>query len=216
MNLAEIRDELQAHGYANDTEDAQTTLINAVYRDVLLERRWPWLRRQATVPLPAQASSADLLLIADLRDVDAIHIEGFEDPVFIEVENFRAYRYADNRSRGRPQAWTLTPDRIEVWPSADRDYELVVDYIAAAPRLVSEFDVPVIPEQHHDVLVYGAAARMAIRERDTDQRQLMAAEYERALARLRAASNVRQRQSSAQVKSSGMYDSAIQYWGWRG
>jgi hypothetical protein len=207
VNLAELRDTLAAHGYGDDTADAQTLLINSAYRDVALERRWPWLQQQATLQLDAGSSALDLSSVSDLRDVDAVRVPGHSDPDFRDLQELRSYASQDNLSLGLPSLWSLAkPRTIAVYPAADRSYTVVVDYIMTISPLVSDGDIPVLPVEHHDVLVYGAIARMGIRERDADVRQLMMADYERALNKLRASHSVRQRQSTTQVKRSGLYD----------
>jgi len=207
MNLGEIRSELQALGYGPDTEDEQTILINAVYRDVTGERRWPWLQRTVDILIDRDTSQVDLAFSApDAREIDAVYVVGHSSPAFVPYGDFVALTAARPAAHGVPTAWSLSrPWLLELHPTPDRAYRLRVAYIAIVTPLRNDFDVPVIPEQHHDVLVYGAAAKMGIRERDTDQSQLMSAAYERALARLRAASNVVQRQNSEQVRQTGLY-----------
>jgi len=204
VNLAEIRNTIQSHGYGPDTEMAQNLLINAVYREVLNHRRWPWLRRTAGALLPSGSNVLDFSAIVDLRDVDAVRFDDIEDPAALELEEIRARAHL--RSVGPPAAWARTGQTVEVWPRADRDYPATIDYIVSVPPLANDFDTPVIPEEHHDVLVYGAISRLGIRERDTNVRQLLREDYTVALASLRAAAGFEQRQTSRQVTITGVHN----------
>lgn len=210
MNLSEIRDTLQAHGYATDTATAQNLVINSVYRAVLAHRRWPWLQKQASLTLSADASTIDLSSVTDLRDIDALRVADQDDPQYANLQELRSWSVPNSTVRGYPLLWSQpAPTTLEVYPPADRAYDVTIDYIYTPPALSDDADVPVIPEQHHDVLVYGAIARMAIRERDASVRQLMSVDYELALRALTSASAVRQRQSTSQVVRSGFYGNNV-------
>lgn len=213
MNLAEIRNTIQAHGYSPDTTAAQNVLVNQIYREVLNHRRWPWLRRTAVLPLSAGSTALDLSTLVNLRDVDAIHLGGLQDPLALDLEDLRSQRPVFT-ANGCPRAWARFGSSLEILPAADRDYDVTVDYIYSPPPLVDDADVPVIPAEHHDILVYGAISRLGIRERDTNVRQLLREDYISALAALRSAAGFEQRQTSRQVGQSGIYDQAAYGKGW--
>lgn len=205
MNLGEIRETIRAYGYATDTDAAQNMLINAVYREVLADRRWPWLLRQAPVTLPAGGNQVTIASITNLRDVEGVRVPGHEDPSFATPANLRSWISQYPHTRGRPELWTRVGATLEVYPTADRDYELLVDYIYSPPPLTSDQDEPVIPIEHQDILVHGVVARLGMRERDVNTRQLMMDAYSLSLQSLRAAAGFTHRQGSNQVAQSGFF-----------
>lgn len=201
-----MRDELQAHGYGNDTAQAQTVALNAAYRDILGERRWPFLLQQMIVP-GGLAAGANKAFVAglDSTPLDAVRLlpDG-SDPGFLPLEQLRSQQ--SPTVAGRPRYWSQAGGTVEFERSADRAYDLVLDVVQYPADLQEDSDEPIFPAVYHSAIVYGAIKPIAIRERDTATYQLMAAEYERLLQRMRVALGLRQRQSSSHVAKSG-------YWG---
>lgn len=209
-NLGEIKTAVQARGYATDVSTEIVEFTNAIYRDVLLERRWSWREASGTVSAvvgnPVVDTSA--LTLLDGRP-DAVRIEIGSiyvcDLDYLEPEEFRAKEQVD-RTNSQPIYWTYFAGQLKLYPRPDQAYTVTVDYFKKYTALDNDGDVPLIPEEHRDVLVYGDLEELALRERDETAASYWSAKKERSLGRLRAADARSPRQTPGQVKRSGFYD----------
>lgn len=83
--------------------------------------------------------------------------------ISLSWEEYRVFRqlYQTGSSLSTPAA---TPrafsvdnrDRLVVWPRPDRDYRIAGTYRRAAQRLSGNDDVPIIAQEHQDVIVWAA------------------------------------------------------------
>lgn len=216
MNFGEIKTAVTDRGYSID--QVTTSIVNAVYREVLSLQRWPFLEKQSTsiettvgtAGYPLDSIASDWLLI------DAVRIEQPGTQLYTNMEytppqEFRDLQHVD-RDTGTPFRWTAINGLLQFFPVPDGVYQVDVDYIQQPPDLSADTDVPVIPLIYHDILVWGAVAQIAYRERDWIGQNVANTEKETRLKRMSEEYLLRQRQTDSHVKRSGWWDSVQPYW----
>lgn len=212
MNRVAIRSDLQALGFGSDSATAQNAAINRVYRRVLGLRRWDFLEAQTTATVASGAST--VTLPSDFKRLDRIDIkDAAGDPLYMEFKPYNEFRDQAHAfpETGTPQWWTERGGVVSIWPTADATYTLTLDYIKHAPDLTDDSHIPLLPVEYHDVLVYGAAAELAARERDWTMHSVMANSHTTRLGEMVAEHGVRQRQNDRTVRRSGFWDSIRSY-----
>ena len=118
--------------------------------------------------------------IATLEDVD-IHSIKFYDPAYLgsggtytaEVvgwDHWLGHDYGYNRTTGRPNIVTVTPDgSLQFFPHLDKNYLISFNYTRTLPELVQWDDQPTqIPERFEDYILWKAIADYA--DFDSNQR----------------------------------------------
>jgi len=209
MNLGELRTSLQDKGYATDTAASQTRMLNSIYRRIAGEHRWPWLDRQSTaLATVAGNQSVTLTAVTSLMWVDAVRLEyGTEYPEvkFLAPQALRDMAHVD-RSTGTPRFWTEEFGELRFWPTPDKAYTVVLDYMTTPPDLAVDADIPLFDSTYHDVLVWGAIAEMAFRERDWSAKNFAAAEYADRYGEMKRTYGIRQRQNATHVARAKFWD----------
>ncbi len=210
--LLQYKTAVAAAGY--DASDAVTLLdaINEARRSIVSERRWKWLETvgSTTLVLAYDTPSEALNGIVDLLYVDAVRIQfGTEYPEleWKPVQELRDLEH-DDRTPGVPQYWTEAAGQIRVWPSPDKAYTLVLDYVKAGNDLVADADPDEdIPVLFKALVKWKAVAAIAFRQREAWAVDYAERQYQAELRRLVGQEAITQRQTSHQVKSG--------YWGSR-
>lgn len=218
MNLAAIRTAVQNLGYGTDTSTQQTYFVNAAYRSLLGGERWPFCEKQATLTLTIGANAQSYSTITDLLEFDAVRLADASGNLYnlenVEPQVMRDLETDCNDGTGTPEKWSLIANQLHFWPAPDQAYTAQIDYIYAPPDLVSDSDSPIIPTQFEDVLVFGTAKLVALRERDIWGSELFDNEYQTRLQKMRQSYLLRQRQTSSRVKKSGYWDTKRSTYPW--
>lgn len=215
--LADLQAAIQARGVGADTATVQTILINATGRTVTLMRRWRW--REATANLTAALGnpSVDLTPLANFQDIDAIRLSASaqdnSDLTYWEPLKLRE-RLQIDQTNARPRHWTRYAGGVLVYPRPDMAYTLPCDYLTQWTDLVNAGDVPVLPVEYRDLLVYGPLMDMAERERDIWQKYIWQDAYNTVLQTMQAADGREPRQTSLRVGESGFFHDNHQHGPW--
>lgn len=151
-----------------DVQSEFTGYANLAMREIERAHRWPWLRSNGA--LVTVASTATVDMPADFRTlVDAAKprygTRGQGLP-FEAVPNSRldALRAVDPAAGGQPYlyafVWNSTNKRqaMDLWPTPDAVYDLVVPYVRRSADLAALADVPQFPEHIQDLLPLATAA----------------------------------------------------------
>lgn len=215
MNLTALQAAIQAKGYTTDTASQQIAFINEAYREICGMARWPFLEAQDSSLSTVAGTSAYSLPFTDWRNLDAVRIaipatEQYDNLRYLPVQDFREYEHID-RDISTPYYWTFYANQLHFYPVPDAVYTVTIDYIIEPADLAAGTDVPLIPAQYHDVLVWGAVESLAYRERDWLGRQFAEQKKEMMLKRLEEEYFIRQRQTASHVKKSGYWDTQMPY-----
>ena len=215
MNLGELRTNVYDLGY-EQLDDRVDRALNRVYRRVLGMWRWDFLCDTATDDIAA--GDGDVDLPSDFKRVDALYLydaQGAQiDFTFLPYTQFQEVSFGDDGSaaaEGVPEWWSERGNQIVFYPRADAVYSISIEYVLHAPDLDQDTDEPLLPVEYHDVLVYGAAAELAARERDGQSYAILSGAHTTRLAEMIAEHGVRQRQNARQVKRSKFWSSIRSY-----
>ena len=90
---------------------------------------------------------------------------GEEGPLgFVPFDDFYAtFRRGSNADKqGKPVRFTISPSgTIAFWPTPDKTYTVRGPYMRSVQKLSADADIPEMPEQFHDLIMYRALKFMA-------------------------------------------------------
>lgn len=144
----------------NVVTDASWKLyVNSAYGDVLQALPFfPWNELSTTLTYSASTRSQNLptdawqvLSVFNATDVwPMVELEGREN--FLNL-------YPIQTEIGSPLHYRLFNNALQIYPLPQGSTALTVEYVAMPADLSADADLPVFPEQFHDLLVVGAVAR---------------------------------------------------------
>lgn len=207
MTLAQLRAAIEARGYGPDSAN-HDIFINGVYRRLNGKRRWPWTETQGFLAAVVGNPDVAVTSLPSFLAIDAVRIEfgtDYRNLEYIDPQAFRDRQHT-NRTSSTPYCWTYFDDKIRLYPTPDRAFTVIVEYSLDVPDLVAPTDVPVFPATFHEILVEGAVAEMAMRQRDDNAYAISNQRYEQLLVEMERAVGIRQRQTPTQVRRSAFWD----------
>lgn len=198
MTFVDIQDRVLAFGYGEVDRANVKRWINQAYDDIISRRRWSWLQDTQSVSTVANQQT---LVVSGLTDPPNFWgrlyptTTNLMEPEFLDPMKFNdglTRRPYDTGWRGVPQYYTIFDDTITFYPTPDAVYTYTLYYWRGTPELVGDSDVPLIPRQWRHVLVYGALRYAAERDRNDASVIRRTAEYEKNIANMIGAENLRQ------------------------
>lgn len=205
---ADVASWLRSKGYDTDVDTAITDAINAAYRQVIGQRRWGFLEKtDSSLTTTAGTNSVSITGITGLGRIDAIRLKDGTIPMDLDwksQQEIRDYQLCDDQP-DEPQYWSQRGDTVLLWPTPDKAYTLVIDYISRT-KLINDTDILQIPDEHIDVVGWGAVAELAYRQRDWQAVGYANSRFERELGRLLADEGIEQRQGGREVLRSSFWD----------
>lgn len=154
---------------------------NQAYLEILEDRRdWNFLWRQASLPLEVGISV--YALDSDQPEKGSFSI----DSCSLEYVPYREFRALfSSLSSGRPSIFSLRPDgQLALNALPDKPYSLIYEYYLSPVPLVSNVDIPLLPERYHMLIVYKAMQHYAAYENAGEVMQHARTQYEQMLMRL--------------------------------
>jgi len=204
----------------NATVDGQTKL--ATYLDFVYEAErqiirdegyWDWLDRDRVIELSNEDGEYDLP--EECGSIHAIWPEGLGEQPISEVRRDEFVRmegpYSRNQ-RGQPRMWMKLPrgpnDRLRIRFFPNGGGRMV--RVSYRSRMIDPYDpsqqVPFVPQEHIDVLVYAAAADALLLDTDAQNGQLMREQADSRLETLRRENN--RKTDSRHTQMIGPFDHA--------
>lgn len=94
--------------------------------------------------------------------VDSTPAEYMDGLTFVEWNLWNNYFEADVGNLSKPAQITETPDRLtDLYPSPEKPYRIYFNYERGPQQLVNEDDIPDLPEEFHDLIMWGAVKHYA-------------------------------------------------------
>lgn len=211
-----MRLELQDLGYGTDTIASQNRMLNAAYREIHSQMRWPFLEAVNQSQTTVVGTQTYTPPMSNWRNLDAIrisqpYIANFTPLEYRQPQDLMDEAWVNPTETATPRAWTMYANQIWLFPTPDDIYQLTYYYIVEPPDMANDTDVPVVPVAYHDAIISGAVCRMAFRQRDWIGLELWTAKYAQDVTHLKEEYLVRQRQTSSEVKRSGYWNTEINY-----
>lgn len=183
---------VQATGF----EAVLVTAVQDTYQDVQRYRtEWDWLRqtRQINVSDVKTVYTLDELWGADTPDLASYLYINWTSAR--RIQRLRQIHYDDfqflvDPQPGDPRAWTydLQTMNLEITP-VDQVFTLDLYYTKSLDALLNNIDVPLIPDRHHQILVYGACMKLSTFVGNPTLYDTYAIKYAEELAQLMRESN---------------------------
>jgi hypothetical protein len=205
MTFKQLQDRvMHLGGYGEVDRNRIKVFLNTVYRDIVSRgRRWRWLETSTNLVTVANTQTvnmpAGVKYPGRLRPGET----GLTEPQFIEwhswVDDFNRRATAD-RPKGMPKKYSIYEDKFWFDPIPDKVYTYSFNYWRnVTTELSGDNDIPILPTEHHDVLMYGALMLAAARDKDPQMMGYWQDMYEGAQRMLRAHSEFKQAESPVRI-----------------
>jgi hypothetical protein len=208
MTKAEVIQAIQDRGYGTDLAAVQNTAARDAYNRLHSRRRWDWLRSSQTVSVAASSNALTFSSLTNYRTTEGVRIDGQQDPGYLPYNQFQTDLDTFETSTGLIQFWTLTATGLLFWPTPSVNVNVIVDFIAYPTdwdTLSDGSEVPV-PTPLDEWIVWEAVAALCFRERDSQGRQDAKESSENIFIEYLNTHGIRQRQTSGEVVSTGIWE----------
>lgn len=190
MNVSDILDELDDHGFTDASTARKLAVINQTLHDVCNARPWPFMEKEVTLtfngtdPTPAGSGATP----SDFHAVTAMFNDtlGGKEVSFMRRDNFLR-RHVGDTSTGIPTYFYFIGTTLNFWPIPTSDQTVVMTYIARHSDLTEtslEADIRIPREYHRGLLVNGAVYKLDAMEDDTDISAWFQVEYNNTMAKM--------------------------------
>lgn len=185
------------------------------YDDIMSRRRWSWAEATESVTTVAGTQTLTLSGLSDPPQFWGRLYPttlNLQEPVYLDPmrrnDGFTR-RPFDTSWRGVPQYYTFYGDTITFYPIPDGAYVYTLYYWKGAAEMSGDTEKPIIPRQWRHVLVYGALRYAAERDRNDNSLARRTAEYEKMIANMIGAENLRQSETGILAEMPGHYYGAF-------
>jgi hypothetical protein len=204
MNRGEIRDAVSQRMAIPSTGDGQLTssvlnsLINQALTVISAEHDWPWLLHSTSVTFTPSTASipADFIksraLIYNTLPVQWVQLEDFLDP-----DRWFA-----------PFSWTIIGSTAQVTPAPTSNITATLYYYRREPDLTLDASTPLMPVQHHNLIVAYTTYLAAMVRQDEGRAAVNMADYNMILNNMR---DDLTQSTSRRIR----YDRSFQYATWQ-
>jgi hypothetical protein len=183
-------------GFYSFAKDAVNSAIRHINQE---EFEWPWNHVEETEVLttgqtrysfPYDAKTLNLNTFRIKRN-NSLNVETrrVKNMVYEEwLDKYADIEYnSDSSIRGVPSVVARTPSReFVLYPTPDKDYELVYEYYRLAHDLQNALDVPNLPEQYRYLIIDGAMHYVYQFRSDMQAAQLALQSFDKGLKNLRS------------------------------
>ena len=165
MNARELRSAVRLRNGIPDTGDglAEHDTINDCIRAALVdlssEQRWPWLLTSASITFTAGVGP----LPADCTVISELVANGYPAER-VGLDDFLV------QTRGC--VWTEQGSNIKLYPVPVTAPTATLYYYRTEPALTTDESTPLLPTQHHQILVCRASYHLNVRRTDKDRIRL--------------------------------------------
>lgn len=181
-NLGTVRDSLR--NLLDDDDYEQEFLDRAInYAQWDITNRHVLSILEKSAPLVLGASAYEVALPTDHHETQYLLTPTANiTKYFLDYTDFLdAYPGQATNQASAPYYWSEYGRKLQFSSPADQAYSLTIKYQRSSPKLVSDADVPDIPEEFEELLVLGAYMRILKREDDRDEKSKEAVDYAKLL-----------------------------------
>lgn len=210
MNLLDLRNEVLAHE-VNSSVDRINGFLNSALRSIArkvdyyadeAEQAITTVAAQAAYPWPADFGRARYL-----RDTDPA------TPRTLQAVRLRQIDEAAVRT-GRPYVYAVDGPAILLYPTPDTAYTLSMRYWSLPALMVSDTDVPALPDDFHSILPYYALQQCYATEDDMEMSQFWGQQFAQGLRDMAVDVKFPSTDSARRVKDMWGEDDSIAVSGW--
>lgn len=154
--------------------------IRSAYTDLQsLFSDWRFLWASTTLTAVAGQSEYDGPADLGILDRDKVRLDGRP----IQVIDYELWDFVGTPHEAQPYQVVLMPNKkLRLHPTPDKAYTLTLDYYKAHQTLSADTDVPILPEQFHDLIWMQALLKYAYYESAPEVAERVSREMPRRLA----------------------------------
>lgn len=177
MDKREIRSRVRLRNAIPDTGDGLAghtdidDCITAALSDISSENRWPWLLSTSSLTFTAGVAT----IPADCYTIVRLVINGYPADR-VDVDEFV--------QQARSWMWTEVGGEIRLWPVPATAPTSTLWYYRNEPDLATDTQTPLLPAQHHQLVVVRASYQLNVRRGDNARIAQDLAEYQAGLRNL--------------------------------
>jgi hypothetical protein len=187
LTFKTIQDRVITYGFGEADRTNIKGWINVRYSDIVGRRRWSWLSEQLTLNTVTGQSNYSIATLTTNTFSRHGRLQSTQltapDPVFVDMmsmDDWAASRnIGDLTTRGVPEFYGLWDGELWFWPVPAAVYSYTWKFYKTYTELSADGDIPLVPANFSNVLVIGALAEAAQRDRDPELYALRSAEFER-------------------------------------
>lgn len=139
--------------------------VNQAWLDIQLVRdTWSWRLSEFEVSVPSGSSVVDTSTVVDFYKPLKGSVYGkfsgstsWYPLTYVDFQAWQDYVRMQPTAQSQPTSYTLKPNkRIELHPVPVNDFLIRGLYVKKPQQLVNDFDVPILPEEFHPLIIYQA------------------------------------------------------------
>lgn len=165
MNVESLQQELLENlGIDSDDMDSDTQklLLNRAYWAML--NKFPFRETQTTALFTLTAGVSIYVMPNPFEALRQLSIEDLNDGTHTVLERMTEFFYENtyvNRAdqQGKPSHYYREKNAAKVWPTPDAAYPSTLKYTTVLDDLDDPSDVPGVPKNWHEILLFGATWR---------------------------------------------------------
>lgn len=158
---------------AQGVEQVLVRHVRDAYIDIQNTREeWDWLQRESTFSTTA---SKDTYTLSDIFAASSDTFKKFKNDSFIiesdkkkylrfnDIDNLES-KYLNSTDEAEPTEFTINPPdhSVVLKKTPDASYMISFKYWRSPEELTEDSQVPTLPQQFHNLIVYKATERMAV------------------------------------------------------
>lgn len=180
-----MRQELFDHGFQDETPTRIDAALNDAYYDVCSREPWPFLEARTTLTTTA-AQDTITGFPADFRAAITLTIPSASQALEPRrLDDFQKRFAGQETNSGTPYVYYFIGSTMHLWPVPDSTYTMTLNYIKTPTALSALTDTPIVPVQHHRVIVLGALVTLYNMEDDPDLAAVFKQQFEQRLQTMR-------------------------------
>ena len=181
MNLGQMIEEMQDHGFEDTSVQRLTGFLNDAYYDICSREPWPFLEKSTTVDTVAGTDT--LSVPSDFNKALRLVIDSqaqYLEPARLDDVTSRFAGLLTNT--GLPFLYYFIGDTVKVYPIPDSAYTVTLRYMAVPTELSNNDDTPILPSRHHRAIVLGALVAAYRMDDDPENAAVFEQQFEKRIA----------------------------------
>lgn len=165
LDLTTLIDELREHLGVDDTElddEKATLLLNRSYWSML--DKFPFREKEVTAAFATVDGTNLYAVPSPFEALRSLAIKNNDDDSYAPLARMTQKEYdgkfVDNTDeQGFPEKYYREKNCIKLWPTPDDEYTINIRYWTVLDDLDDLTDVPGVPQNWHEIILYGAIWR---------------------------------------------------------
>lgn len=218
MDLADIRTEVLAHGFGKVQFPAARLNQYANEGYAIINRRSAFYQGHSSQQFVTVAQQNLYPWPADLIRIRSLH--NTDENIMLKSVFLDDLDRSNPTTQGKPYCYALNGTNVQLYPTPDTGYNLMLRYAATAPPLINDNDEPWLPDEWQSLIVYYMLKRCYAGDDDMQQAQYWESQFNTMLSEFAADVKFPSVDAPKQVRGMWEQDTGVgspgwgSYWGW--